>query len=97
MFDVFEEMSKLIPFQSCQKFRKDKEFLIVTNMNNYMTYLNETAGDIFLLCNNQNTIQDILEALLAEYQVNEDILKKDIVNTIRDLQWNHLIELRHRV
>ena len=79
MFDVFQELSTLIPFHSCEKFRKDSEFLIVTNSDNQMLYLNEVAGEIFMLCNNQNTIEDIFKTLLLEYDVEYQVLKKDIV------------------
>ena len=90
---IFEEMSKLVPLKSVQKFRKDKDFLIVTTFNNEYHFLNEVATDIFLNCNGIFTIMDIYNIIKQTYEVDDNLLKKDLINIIRDFQWNHLIEL----
>ena len=94
MFDIFQEVGQLIPFHSCQKYRNDNEFLIVTNIVNEISYLNNAARDIFLLCDNNNTVEDIFKIIKSEYKVDEDVLKHDIVNFIRDLQWHKVIKMR---
>lgn len=90
---MFEKMKSLIPYKSCQKFRHDSEFVIISNYANKITYLNSTAGDIFMLCDGKSTINDICNHMLSEYQVSPEIIQNDIVKIIRDLQWNKLIKL----
>lgn len=94
MFDVFTEFQELVPIKTCQKFRKDEAFTIVTNISNEYFYLNETASSIFLMCNGENSINSIYKSIFSEYEVSEGILKKDVVRIIRDLQWKRLIKLK---
>lgn len=90
---IYEKMKSLIPCKSCQKYRCDNEFTIVNNFQNKMVYLNSTASTIFLLCNGKNSIDDICRYMLSEYDVSSDVIQKDIVKIIRDLQWDRIIKL----
>lgn len=90
---IFEKMKSLIPYKSCQKYRCDNVFTIVNNFSNKMVYLNSTASTVFLLCNGENSIDDICNYMLGEYDVSIDVIQKDIVRVIRDLQWNRIIRL----
>ena len=90
---MYQYFSKLIPVRFCQKYRRDSEFIIVTNMANKFLYLNNTAADFFELCDGQNTINDIVHILLSEYDVEIDVLQRDIISIIRDFQWGKIIKL----
>lgn len=94
MFDVYDKLKELIPIKKCQKFRKDKEFTIVTNLSNEFFYLNETASFIFLLCDGLNSIEVIQKSIQKEYEAESQIIKTDIVRVIRDLQWKGIIGLK---
>lgn len=93
---MWNYFSELVPIKKCQKFRRDSEFTIVTNMSNKFLYLNNTAADFFELCNGKNTVDDILCYLLKKYDVDSTILKNDIITIIRDFQWNHILGLSKR-
>lgn len=90
---MFEKMKSLIPHKYCQKYRCDSEFTIVNNFSNKIVYLNSTASDIFMLCDGKKSIDDICNQILSEYDVSREILQRDIVKIIRDLQWNKVIKL----
>lgn len=90
---MFDKIKSLIPRKSCQKFRCDSVFTIVSNNSNKTVYLNSTASDIFLLCDGKKSIEDICNQMLSEYDVDTETLQKDIVKIVRDLQWNRLIKL----
>ena len=95
MFQAYQYMKMLIPEKCCQKYRVDSECVVVTNLENKMVFLNSTAGDIFMHCDGKSTIQEIAEAVLQEYEVEEKKIQEDIVTAIRDFQWNEIIALRH--
>ena len=60
-------------------------------------YLNNTACFIYEKCNNSNTIENILKLLKEEFEITVDMeedIKLDIINIIRDFQWQKIIELR---
>ena len=40
---MWNYFSELVPIKKCQKFRRDSEFTIVTNMSNKFLYLNNTC------------------------------------------------------
>ena len=90
---IFNEMQSLIPRRSCQKFRVDSDFVIVTNYTNKMIYLNGTASEIFLLCDGKRSINDICNKMLSEYDVEPKTMRHDLIKIIRDFQWTRIIKL----
>ena len=92
---TFDKIRNLIPRKCCQKFRKDSEFVIVTNYANKMFFLNPTSSEIFLLCNGENSIGEIREKMLSIYDVSVERLESDLTRAIRDFQWNDIIELAY--
>jgi len=94
MFSVYDEMKDYIPFQNCLKFRDDGDFVIVCSMQNKLHYLNDTAGFIFKSCNKTNSIEMIFWGLKNEYDAPDEVLKKDLIDTIRYFQWNDIIGLK---
>ena len=73
------------------KKRENEDILIVESIDLEIFYLNETAKYIINLSNWKNTLEEIKNYLL---NVNEDDLKKDLVNSVRDLQWKKIIKLK---
>lgn len=58
-----------------------------------MCYLNKVAGKVLGLSDGVNTVEDIVRQLLTIYAVDEQELKSDVVDLVRDLQWKRLIRL----
>ena len=57
---MYQYFSQLIPIKSCQKCRRDNDFIVVSNMSNKIMYLNNTAADFYDLCNGHNTVNEII-------------------------------------
>ena len=94
---IFEKLSPLFPVKTCLKKRKNGEFLIVMSKNTDIFYLNEVAHFIYENCDGTQTIGDIRRKILSEYEgVTESTATEDLVNVIRDFQWQDIIELRRR-
>ena len=97
MNPLYSKFEYLFPYRCCQKYRIDSEFTIVTNYSNKMLYLNETAGNIFLLCNGKRTVQEICSQLMSEYEISQDVIQDDLIKIIRDLQLNKVIKLSQTI
>ena len=54
--------------------------------------LNETGAFLWEKLENDTTKEDLLKAMLDEYEVTEDIAKKDIDNFITKLKDGNLLE-----
>ena len=92
---VFEKLSPLFPIQTCLKKRENGEFLIVMSKKANIFYLNEVAHFIYENCDGTQTIGDIRRKILSEYEgATELAVTEDLVNIIRDFQWQNIIELR---
>lgn len=91
---VYEKMKTLVPFKTCIKERENTDFLIVSNENAEIIYLNETSKDFYALCDGKRNIKQILDELLAIYDVTKEELEQDIIGLIRDLQWNDVVHFQ---
>lgn len=94
---VYEKLSGYYPVQTCRKKRKNGDFLIVMNDKANIFYLNDIAGFVYEHCMGRLTIADIFQKLLGEFEhesTSEMEMSEDLVNTIRDFQWQNIIELR---
>ncbi len=87
-------MRNLIPIKNAQKYRADGEFLIVMSHGHSIQYLNEVAKDFYLLSDGNRKVGDIVGIILNEYDVSQDVLENDILELIRNLQWNNLVLLK---
>jgi pyrroloquinoline quinone biosynthesis protein D len=56
--------------------------------------LNDTAHAILNLCNGATTVDEIVAALAAEYDVEVDLLRADALECLGDLLQRHLIVLQ---
>lgn len=81
------------PYSIAQKNRTDGCFNIVSSANLEICFLNETASDIYQLCDKQHSINEIFDSLLSLYDVSENELMEDLINTIRYMQWKRIIKL----
>ena len=59
---------------------------------NGMMNLNETGAFLWEKLENDTTKEELLKAMLDEYEVTEDIAKKDIDNFITKLKDGNLLE-----
>ena len=94
MFDIYQEIKELIPITKYLKKRINDEFLIIATNSGEIRYLNEVAKDFYLAVDGQKTLEELLNILLSIYNVDRIVLEKDIVDLVRDLQWQDLLELK---
>ena len=99
MFSLFDKFQDYIPVKDCIKQRDNGDFLLVMGESLDLQYLNETAKFIYSNFDGKNTVLDIYNLLLKEYEIEEymkEDVKRDIVNTIRDFQWQKIVKLQER-
>lgn len=94
MNKVYCMLENYIPIPTALKTKKNDEFLIISNQKFDIYYFNDMAKELWLSLDGKLSIKDIFAKFIAEYDVDEDVLKEDIVNFIRDLQWKDLIRLK---
>lgn len=97
MFEVttiYNSIKTIIPIGNFKKKIIDGEFLVITNNNLVIYYLNETAKDFYILIDGCNTVEDIINKLSKLYDVEFDMIVNDIINLIRDLEWKQLLILK---
>ena len=61
--------------------------LLDMNSENYFG-LDEVGTDIWRAIEEKGVLQEVLEALLEAYDVEEEILKKDLINFVQKLRNN---------
>ncbi|GHV32531.1 hypothetical protein FACS1894167_15510 [Synergistales bacterium] len=91
---IFELLKDIKVETKALKQREEGDFLIVMSKDLKISYLNSMAKDVYSRLNETNTIADIYDELLNEYDVAEDVLKADLISLMRDLQWQSLIRLK---
>ena len=94
MNKAYDLMKGFIPVQSMLKCRENGAFLIISNHQGEICYLNSVAQDIWNLFDGKRSIESVLESMLEEYDVQRDILENDLINFIRDMQWKEVVQLR---
>jgi len=67
--------------------------LLDMNSENYFG-LDAVGTDIWQAMQEKETLQEVLEALLEQYEVEEDVLKKDLLNFVDKLQESGLVEVK---
>lgn len=99
MPNLFDKFQDYVPVKDCIKERVNGDFLLVVGESLDLQYLNETAKFIYSNFDGKNTVLDIYNLLLKEYEIEEDMkenVKKDIVNTVRDFQWQRIAKLKSK-
>ena len=90
---IFSWLEKKIPHCTYLKKRADGEILIVCAENLSIYYFNSTAAFFISLADGKNSVGEIKNKFLERYDVEEQELKKDFVEMIRDLQWKKILTL----
>ncbi|MGL6100620.1 MAG: PqqD family protein [Fusobacteriaceae bacterium] len=96
MNNLFNNINELVPIQNFVKFRTNNEYLILMSDNLEIEYLNEVAKDFYLFIDEKTKVKEIIEKMLKVYEVEKEVLEKDIIHLIRDLQWKNLIILKEK-
>ena len=95
----YDLIKNLIPMQSCTKKRDNKDFLIVMNENGEIFYLNDSAKLVYSLCNSKHSVDEILMCMINKYEATSDDLPNlmnDLLEILRDFQWQKTIKLIER-
>ena len=94
MFNIYDELKELIPVSKCIKQRVNNDYLIISSEQGEIRCLNEVAKDFYLAIDEIKTVEEIVKSILLEYMVDRETLETDIVDLIRELQWQGLITLK---
>ncbi len=94
MIYAYDILKNYIPVPAAIKARADGNFLIVSSHDNNIYYFNDTARYMWELLDGKISIDGMKSIMCSEYDVEPDIIKNDIVDFIRDLQWKKLIKLK---
>ncbi len=93
---IFAWLKDKVPRVSYLKKRMNDEVLIISANNLAIYYLNQTAAFFVNLADGTNTIDDIKRKFQEAYDVSEDVLEKDFIEMIRDLQWKKILVLEDK-
>lgn len=64
----------------------DGEISIYNPANEQVTILNGTASDVWLLCDGEQTQDEIVSLLASSYQVDEDEIRDEVADAIEEFQ-----------
>ncbi len=90
MYNFFEKLYIKPIYRKIRKEENDT-ILLATNEGLEIFFLNETALSFLCKVNGKKSLAEIFSELLEEYSVSEEILKRDLMLLVRDLQWKKLI------
>lgn len=93
----YDMMKSFIPLQNYLKKRDDGEFTIVSNDRQEIYYLNDTARTFYELCDGKNSIDSIMSKMEMEYAVERNELIADMIELIRNMQWQDIIIMREEL
>lgn len=91
---VYDLIKDKIPNVIAIKMRKNNDFLIVQSTDLEIYYLNETAKTFLLMCDGIKNVKYLTKKLFDMYEVEENKIKEDVVDLIRELQWKKILSLR---
>lgn len=94
---AFSHLENHIPVRKELKFRCEGRVGIVCNTQDYrVNYLNETAVTIFQLIDGKRTIAEIFQCFLENVDVDKEVLKTDLIEMMRNFQWQKLITMEQK-
>jgi hypothetical protein len=77
------------------KFRIEGNIGIVCNTHDFRVhYLNETATMIFCLIDGKKSVAEIARCFLETVAADRNVFERDLVDIIRNFQWQKLITLK---
>jgi len=91
---IFQKLKVLVPYKACLKEKSNGDFQIVANKAGEIFYLNETSKAFYSYCDGIRTIADIHNSLQDIYDVDADELANDLVDLVRDMQWNEILTMK---
>jgi len=91
---IYDLLKDKTPIKLSLKERNDGDFLIVSSNDLKIHYFNETAKDFYNMIDGNSNIDSIISKLLILYDVKKNIIIKDLISLIREMQWNELIALK---
>lgn len=93
----YELLKEFVPVSNCLKKRDNGDFLIVLNEDGELFYLNDTAKFIYLSFDSKKNVEDIFKLMKTKFEANSEddeiIIKKDLIEIIRDFQWQKIVNL----
>lgn len=90
---IFEWIKDKVPVATYVKKRMNEDILIICAETLSMYYLNATAAFFINSVDGNATVNEIKDKFLQKYDVDEEELEVDLVDTIRDLQWKQILYL----
>ena len=91
---IYDLIKDKIPNVIAVKMRTNDDCLIVQSTDLEIYYLNETAKIFLLMCDGIKNTECLTKKLFDIYEVEENTVKTDVVDLIRDLQWKKILSLR---
>jgi len=91
---VWDWIKNKKPVDISLKKRMEDQVLVIYGSTLEICYMNEIAEIVVEMSNGKYSIQDIVEKILLVYDIDEEELKNDILDLVRELQWKRLIRLR---
>lgn len=86
---------RIVPVYLKAREEMDSGFLIIMNEEMEIFYFNSSAKAMLnKIIDTTLTVNALFAYFLLEYEVDKQILKKDIMHFIRDLQWKKIISLQ---
>jgi len=82
---------KPIRNESCHMEELDDEVLLYNPANNKTLYINKSASVIWQLCNGEQTVKEIIKMIQDAYPSDEDDLRQDILDTLKNLADNEAV------
>ncbi|MCW8855023.1 MAG: PqqD family protein [Gammaproteobacteria bacterium] len=70
----------------------DDEILILDRKDNKIHQLNKVASLIWKKCDGHNSVDDIVELLIIDFDISPEEAKKDVIEMMRVLHEKNLLE-----
>ncbi len=67
---------------SCHVREVGQERVVYTPEDHEVVFLNTTAAWLFELCDGTRTVQDMLAAMVARFEADEEVLRTDLLSTL---------------
>jgi hypothetical protein len=98
MSPAFSYLASHVPVRKELKFRLEGNIGIVCNAQDFrINYLNETALAIFQSIDGKKTLSEIADYFLRNVDVEREIFEKDLIEIIRNFQWQKLITIKQKM
>ncbi|MDR2519001.1 MAG: PqqD family protein [Spirochaetaceae bacterium] len=95
---AFSHLADYIPVRKDLKLRIEGAIGIVSNASDYrIDYLNESALAVFQLIDGKRNVAEIARCFREETAAAEAVFEHDLVELLRNFQWQKLIVLKKKV